>query len=44
MKTRLTKLGLIGAARPRPRSYFRRSGRPHSDLRVMYQYENEVAA
>jgi hypothetical protein len=45
MKTRLMKLGLIGEARPRPRSYFRR-GRPiiAGQATTRDQIENEVAA
>ncbi len=39
MKTRLTKLGLIGEARPRPTSYFRLGG-----SLTIRQYEDEVAA
>ena len=46
MKTRLTKLGLIGEPRPRPRGYFRLSGGPltvFDELTGRYVYEDEVA-
>jgi Zn-dependent peptidase ImmA (M78 family) len=46
MKTRLTKLGLIGEIKPRPRSYFRLHGPMHvvNELTGRAQYEDEVAA
>ena len=47
MKTRLTKLGLIGEAKPRPRSYFRSHGQPlmvGDGLIDRYTFEDEVAA
>lgn len=45
MKTRLTRLGLIGEAQPRPRHYFRFSGPLRFDqLVTQRRYEDEVAA
>jgi hypothetical protein len=45
MKTRLTKLGLLGDSRPRPRRYFRLSGAVLFDqIATQRQYEDEVAA
>lgn len=46
MKTRLTRLGLIGDAPARPRRYFRFSGplRMVDPLTSEYRYEDEVAA
>jgi hypothetical protein len=46
MKTRLTKLGLLGEIKPRPRTYFRINGPMHifNELADLHQYEDEVAA